>query len=69
VSATADLTKRYKLVGIVLGKVPEAIIEDLSTHSTVFVHEGEMLDTVQIRKIEEGRVVFLQEGLEVELKQ
>lgn len=68
-NASVDLTKRYKLVGIVLGAVPEAIIEDLGTRTTVFVHEGEMLDAVQVQKIEEGRVVFLQEGLEVELKQ
>ena len=68
-NASVDLTKRYKLVGIVLGVVPEAIIEDLSTKKTVFVHEGEFLDAVQVQKIEEGRVVFLQEGLEVELKQ
>lgn len=68
-NASVDLTKRYKLVGIVLGAVPEAIIEDLGTRTTVFVHEGEMLDAVQVKKIEEGRVVFLQEGLEVELKQ
>jgi hypothetical protein len=68
-NASVDLTKRYKLVGIVLGPVPEAIIEDLTTNGTVFVHEGEVLDAVQVKKIEEGRVVFLQEGLEVELKQ
>jgi type II secretory pathway component PulC len=68
-NASVDLTKRYKLVGIVLGVVPEAIIEDLSTKKTVFIHEGEFLDAVKVQKIEEGRVVFLQEGLEIELKQ
>jgi len=68
-SASEDLTKRYKLVGIVLGDVPEAIIEDLTTHSTIFVHPGERLDAVEVQKVEEGRVIFLQEGLEIELKQ
>lgn len=68
-NAGLDLTKRYKLVGIFLGATPEAIIEDLATRATVFVHEGDILDTVQVQKISEGRVIFLQDGLEVELKQ
>lgn len=68
-NASVDLTKRYKLVGIVLGDVPEAIIEDLTTRNTMFVHQGERLDAVEVKKIEEGRVIFLQEGLEIELKQ
>lgn len=68
-NASVDLTKRYKLVGIVLGDVPEAIIEDLVTKNTMFVHQGEHLEAVEIKTIEEGRVIFLQEGLEIELKQ
>ena len=68
-NASVDLTKRYKLVGIVLGDIPEAIIEDSSTKSTMFVHPGEKLDTVEVKTIEEGRIIFLQEGLEIELKQ
>lgn len=68
-NASVDLTKRYKLVGIVLGAVPEAIVEDLTTRNTMFVREGERLDTVEVKKIEEGRIIFLQEGLEIELKQ
>lgn len=68
-NASVDLTKRYKLVGIVLGKPPEAIVEDLTNKTTMFVHEGEWLESVQVKTIEEGRVVFLQEGLEIELKQ
>ena len=69
VNASVDLTKRYKLVGIVLGEKPEAIVEDLTSRNTLFIHEGEMLDAVQVKKIEEGHVILLQEGLEVELKQ
>jgi hypothetical protein len=68
-NASVDLTKRYKLVGIVLGDVPEAIIEDLTARNTVFVHEGQRLDAVEVKRIEEGRIIFLQEGLEIELKQ
>ncbi len=68
-SASVDLTKRYKLVGIVLGGVPEAIIEDLTAKTTKFVHEGDRLDAVEVKSIKEGRIVFLQEGLEIELKQ
>ena len=68
-NASVDLTKRYKLVGIVLGDVPEAIVEDLTNKTTMFVHEGERLESVQVKTIEEGRIVFLQEGLEIELKQ
>jgi len=68
-NASSDLTKRYKLVGIVLGEIPEAIVEDLTTKNTMFVHEGERLDAVEVKKIEEGRIIFLQEGLEIELKQ
>jgi hypothetical protein len=68
-NASVDLTKRYKLVGIVLGDVPEAIVEDLTTKKTIFVHQGERLDAVEVKTIEEGRIIFLQEGLEIELKQ
>lgn len=68
-NASVDLTKRYKLVGIVLGDVPEAIVEDLTSRTTVFIRPGDRLESVQVKTIEEGRVVFLQEGLEIELKQ
>lgn len=68
-SASSDLTKRYKLVGIVLGDAPEAIIEDQAAKRTMFVHPGDRLDSVEVKTIEEGRIMLLQEGLEIELKQ
>ena len=55
----AELIKDYRLKGVVLAGEPEAIIEDARTQKTSFLKVGEKLEDLEIKKIEEGRVVIV----------
>ncbi len=50
--------RHLKLVGIVLDKNPEAIIEDEKARQTYFLKEGDIFQDVVIEKIQEGKVLL-----------
>lgn len=62
-----DLSKDFKLVGIVLDKKPQAIIEDLESKQTYFLHVGDSIRNAVVKEIHEGKVVFSYNGQTVEL--
>ncbi len=64
---TYDLSKDFKLVGIVLDKKPQAIIEDLQSKQTYFLFVGDELHNAVVKKIEEGKVTFTLNGQTLEL--
>jgi hypothetical protein len=53
-----DILKEFKLVGIMPGNPPQAIIEDIQNKQTLFLKEGEMIDSIQVRQILTGRVML-----------
>jgi len=64
-----DLSKSLRLVGIVLGDVPEVIIEEIKTKKIFFMHEGDKILEAGIYSIQEGKVVLDYSGSKVELLQ
>ena len=64
-----ELTKRLKLVGIVLGEESEAIVEDLDEKSTHFLKVGDKLKEATLEDIQEGKVIFLFNNQHIELVQ
>ncbi|HBR14546.1 MAG TPA: hypothetical protein DD723_03250 [Candidatus Omnitrophica bacterium] len=61
------LQGQLKVVGIVLGDVPEAIVEDLQTHETVFLKRGERLGEALVDEILKDKVIFVYNNQRVEL--
>lgn len=47
-----------KLLGLVLDENPQAIIQDLRSQKTVFLHKGEMLEQSVVKEIQNSKVVF-----------
>lgn len=68
-SIQSDLIKQLTLVGIVLDKNPQAIIEDKKTRQTFFVRVGESVNGAVVTAIEEGKVIFKINEEKVELVQ
>lgn len=53
-----ELVKDLRLVGIVPGDEPQAIIEDKKNGQTLFLKKGEQIEGIEIRQIQDGRVVL-----------
>ncbi len=63
----ADFMNRFKLVGVVLDKNPQAVIEDDSTGQSLFLYKGQSIDGATIEDIKEGRVKIRSNGRMMEL--
>ena len=53
-----ELIKDLRLVGIMPGEMPQAIIEDRKNNQTLFLKEGDMINDIEIKSILAGRVVL-----------
>ncbi|NQT95814.1 MAG: hypothetical protein HQ572_05130 [Candidatus Omnitrophica bacterium] len=53
-----ELIKEIRLVGIMPGDEPQAIIEDKKSGQTLFLIKGESIGDIQIRDISSGKVVL-----------
>ena len=63
-----EAIKSLKLVGIILDKEPQAIIEDTAAKSTHFLNEGDSLDKLEVKDISESKVILIYGGEEFELE-
>lgn len=57
-SSIAELTKDYRLKGVVILDQPEAILEDARTQKSTFVKVGDKLGELTIKEIREGAIVL-----------
>lgn len=64
-----DLTKSLRLVGVILDRFKEAIIEDTQLKQTFFVHQGDRINEAVVEEIQEGKVILLYGDQKVELTQ
>ena len=64
-----DLSESLRLVGIVLGDIPEVIIEDVKSRKIFFLHQGDEILEGRVQSIEEGKVILNYNGSETELFQ
>ncbi len=65
-----DITRNFKLVGIVLEPhMPEAIIEDVESKRTLFLHKGDKINSAVVEEILEGKVILTIDDQKIELTQ
>lgn len=69
VSTGSDVMQYLKVVGIILGDHPQAIIEDSQTRQTYFLQKGESIKGATIEDIKKGRVALNFGGQIIELVQ
>jgi type II secretory pathway component PulC len=67
-SSMAELTKDYRLKGVMIVGEPEAIMEDARTQKSIFVKEGDLLGDLKVKEIKEGAVILTYYGEEKELR-
>ncbi|MDD5195107.1 MAG: hypothetical protein PHQ96_05495 [Candidatus Omnitrophica bacterium] len=65
--ATADLIKDMKLVGIISGANPQAVIEDGKTERTFYLNKGQSIDEFLLDDIQEGKIILNYKGERYEL--
>jgi len=53
-----ETVKAYRLVGVIPGDEPQAIVEDKKSGQTFFVRKGEMIDSIEVRDIGSGRITL-----------
>ncbi len=67
-ASLTELTKDYRLQGVVLMDEPEAILQDARTQKTIFVKKGGALGELTVKEIKEGLVVLGYLGEEIKLE-
>ncbi len=67
-SSIEEMTKDYRLKGVVFLGEPEAILEDAKTQKTVFVKAGQAVGDLTVKEIKEGMMVFSYLGEEIKLE-
>ncbi|MFH1413678.1 MAG: type II secretion system protein N [Candidatus Omnitrophota bacterium] len=67
VSVSRDFIKDLKLLGIISGDDPQAIIQDKKTEQTYYLSRGQLVGEIKVEEIQEGRVVLNYKGKRFEL--
>jgi len=62
-----DITTKLKIVGIVLDKNAEVILEDLEEQKTYFLRKGDRIRDAVVQEIEEGKVILIYNNQTIEL--
>jgi len=65
--AMVSLVSNFKLVGIIWGKSPQAMIEDKQENKTLLLNQGDSVGKIKIKEILRDRVILGYEGQEMEL--
>ena len=68
-SASTDLNKQLKLIGVLLDKDSRAIVENVQTKETVFLSIGQDIEGATLEEIKEGKAIFRINDQRVELTQ
>ncbi|MFH1355013.1 MAG: type II secretion system protein N [Candidatus Omnitrophota bacterium] len=67
VSVSLDFIKELKLLGIISGDDPQAIIQDKKTEQTYYLSRGQSVGEIKVEEIQDGRVVLNYKGKKFEL--
>lgn len=62
-----EISRDFKIVGIVIDHDPRLIVEDTKKKSTLFLSRGESLGQAVLKDIKQGRAIFFCEGHNFEL--
>lgn len=71
VRTTAGMAERlrdFRLQGVMLSGEPEAIVQDVRNQKTVFLRTGDSIGDLQVKSIQDGRIVLDRLGEQGELK-
>ena len=63
-----ELTKDYRLKGVVITDDPETIVEDAKTQKTLFIKKGGQLGDLTVKEIKEGFITLSYLGGEAKLE-
>lgn len=66
-SVNQDMMSRYIVQGIVYDQNPLAIIKDIQSNKTYFLHRSEMIEGATLVEIRDNRVIFDRNGETLEL--
>lgn len=61
-SEVPGFTQRFTLLGILMGEVPQAIVRENSSNTTLFLTGGQSLDGYQVQEIFSDRVLLQRDG-------
>lgn len=67
IKSTVDLSKKLKVIGILLDKNPRAVVENLKEKQTYFISVGERIEDALVKEIHANKVVFIYDDKTVEL--
>ena len=63
----SSLMSNFRLVGIIWGKFPQAMIEDKQENKTLILNPGDEIGKIKVKQILRDRVILGYEDLEMEL--
>jgi len=63
----SDFSSQYKVVGIILDRNPQAVLQDKQLGKSVFVHKGDRLNDAVVDDIQDGKVILSVNGKSQEL--
>lgn len=66
-SVSQDFIKDLKLVGIISGDKPQAVIEDKKAEQTYYLSQGQSFGELTVEDIKEGKVILNYRGYKFEL--
>lgn len=67
-ASVAELTKDYRLKGVMIAHESEAIVEDARTQKTTFIKVGGRLGDLTVKEIREGVIVLAYLGQDITLE-
>ena len=64
-----SLARMIKLIGVLLDDNPTAIIENIKERKTLFMSIGDQINGAVLDEIHEGKIIFLQNSVRIEITQ
>ncbi len=64
---SSNITKNIKVTGLMLTNNPKVIIEKQNTHETLVLSIGDKIDTLTLKDIQKNKLIFDNQGQNIEL--
>jgi len=61
------LPSNLKVVGIILGKPVEVVLEDTALHQTIFIKQGQINNNISIEKVDGQQLILNYQGQQVSI--
>ena len=66
-AVSVDAISKFRVVGIILDRDPQAVLQDRQQNRSVFVHKGDHVASFVVKDIREGKVVLSYQNHDWEL--